>query len=101
MQSCHPPAAGEIFHRRQTYMAMVESEKVFDRVQKAIWWAMRKLVLWEGIVNLVLGMYANVRSCLWVGEGLSDDLQERFGVHQRLAVLSPQLFNIMLDALSQ
>ena len=42
-------------------MAIVESEKVFDLVQKAIWWAMRKLVLLEGIVNLVLGMYANVR----------------------------------------
>ena len=33
------------FHGRQTYMAIVQSEKVFDRVQKAIWWAMRKLVL--------------------------------------------------------
>ena len=27
------------------HMAIVESEKVFDRVQKAIWWAVRKLVL--------------------------------------------------------
>ena len=38
-------SAGETFHGRQTYIAIVESEKVFDRVQKAIWWAMRKLVL--------------------------------------------------------
>ena len=52
-------------------------------------------------MNLVLGMYANVRSCLWVGEGLSDDFQKKVGVHQGSAVLSPQLFNIMLDALSQ
>ena len=52
-------------------------------------------------MNLVLGMYANVRSCLWVGEGLSDDFQEKVGVHQGSAVLCRQLFNIMLDALSQ
>ena len=43
----------------------------------------------------------NVRSCLWVGEGLSVDFQEKVCVHQGSAVLSPQLFNIMLDALSQ
>ena len=95
------PAVGEIFHGRQTYMAIVESEKVFDRVKKTIWWAMRKLVFKEGIVNLVLRMYANVRSCLWVGEGLCDDFQEKVGVHQGSAVLSRQLFNIMFDALSQ
>ena len=46
-------------------------------------------------------MYANVRSCLWVGEGLSDDFQEKVGVHQGSSVVSPPLFNIMLDALSQ
>ena len=52
-------------------------------------------------MNPVLGMYANVQSCLWVGEGLSDDFQEKVGVHQGSAVLTPQLFNIMLDTLSQ
>ena len=52
-------------------------------------------------MNLVLEMYENVRSCLWVGEGLSDDFQEKVDEHQGSAVLSPQLFNIMLDALSQ
>ena len=35
------------------------------------------------------------------GEGLSDDFQKKVGVHQGSAVLSPQLFNIMLDTLSQ
>ena len=52
-------------------------------------------------MDLVLGVYANVRSCLWVDEGLIDDLQKKVGVHQGSAVLSPQLFNIMLNALSQ
>ena len=46
-------------------------------------------------------MYANVRNFLWVGEGLSDDFQEKVGVHHGSAVLTRQLFNIMLDALSQ
>ena len=52
-------------------------------------------------MNLVLGMYANVRGCLWVGEGLRDDFREKVGVHQSSAVLCRQLFNIMLDTMSQ
>ena len=52
-------------------------------------------------MNLVLGMHANVWSCLRVGEGLSEDFQEKVRVHEGSAVLNSQLFNIMLDALSQ
>ena len=45
-------------------------------------------------------MYENVRSCVWVCKGLSDEFEVKFGVHQG-SVLSPLLFIIVLDALSR
>ena len=46
------------------------------------------------------GMYENVRSCVRVYKGLSDEFEVKFGVHQG-SVLSPLLFIIVLDALSR
>ena len=60
---------------------------------------MRKLGVDEWIVKLE-GMYENVRSCVWVCKGLSDELEVKFGVHQG-SVLSPLLFIIVLNALSR
>ena len=54
----------------------------------------------EWIVNLVQGMYENVRRCVRVGEGLSHEFEGKVCVHQG-SVLSPQFFNVVLDALSQ
>ena len=44
------------------------------------------------------GLYENVRSCVRVCKGLSDEFEVKFGVHQG-SVLSPLLFTIVLDAL--
>ena len=60
---------------------------------------MRKLSVGEWIVKLE-GMYKNVRSCVRVCKGLSDEFEVKFGVHQG-SVLSPLLFIIVLDALSR
>ena len=82
-------------------MAIVALDMAFNRVpQKVIWWTMRKLVLQEWIVNLVQGMYENVQRCVRVGEALSDEFEGKVGVHQ-VSVLSPLLFIVVLDALSQ
>ena len=51
-------------------------------------------------MNLVQGTYENVRRCVRVGEGLSDEFEGKVVVHQG-SVLSPQFFNVVLDALSQ
>ena len=45
-------------------------------------------------------MYENVRSCVRVCKGLSDEFEVKFGVHQGY-VFSPLLFIIVLDALSR
>ena len=82
-------------------MAFVDLEKAFDRVpRKVIWWALRKLGVEEWIVRLVQGMYANAWSCVHIGEGYSEEFEMKVGVHQG-SVLSPLLFIIVLEALSQ
>ena len=46
------------------------------------------------------GMYANARSPVCVGEGYSEEIEVKVGVHQGL-VLGPLLFIIVLEALSR
>ena len=85
---------------KKLYMAFIDLAKAFDRVpRKVIWWALRKLCVVEWIVRLVQGMYVNVRSCVHVGEGYSEEFEVKVGVHQ-CSVLSPLLFIIVLEALS-
>ena len=83
------------------YFAFVDLEKAFDRVPRSvIWWAMRKLGIDEWIVNLVQAMYNNVKSQVRVNGSYSESFGVRVGVHQG-SVLSPLLFIIVLEALSQ
>ena len=86
---------------KRLYMAFMDLEKAFDRVpRKVIWWVLRKLGVEEWIVRLVQGMYANVWSHVPVGEGYSKEFEVKVGVQQG-SVLSPLLFIIVLEALSQ
>lgn len=63
-------------------MAFVDLEKAFDPVpREVIWWAMRKLGVEEWIVQLVQGMYYNVRSRVCAGSGYSKEFEVKVGVH--------------------
>ena len=47
-------------------------------------------------MNLVQGMYENVRRCVRVGEGLSDEFEGKVGVHQGCSVHSSSMSCLML-----
>ena len=81
-------------------MAFVDLEKAFDGCLEGHLVVMRKLGVEEWIVQLVQGMYANVQSSVSVGEGYSEEFEMKVGFHQG-SVLSPLLFIIVLEALSQ
>ena len=86
---------------KNLYLAFVDLEKAFDRVpRQVLWWAMRKLGIDEWIVQLVQAMYCEVRSKVRVDNCYSDSFDVNVGVHQG-SVLSPLLFIIVLEALSQ
>ena len=73
----------------------------FDRVpRKVLWWALRKIGLPEWIVLVIQLMYQNARSQVRVNNLFSDVFDMQVGVHQG-SVLSPLLFIIVLEALSQ
>ena len=83
------------------YFAFIDLEKAFDRVpREVIWWAMRKLGLEEWIINLVKAMYNNATSKVRINGTYSDPFEVKVGVHQG-SVLSPLLFLMVLEALSQ
>ena len=50
--------------------------------------------------EIVQGMYKNLRSCVRIGEGLSEEFEVKVGVHQGY-VRSPLFFISVLKALSR
>ncbi len=83
------------------YFAFVDLEKAFDRVpRKVVWWALRKMGVSETLVKTVQAMYHNARARVRVGSSLSEEFDVKVGVHQG-SVLSPLLFIIVLEALSE
>ena len=86
--------------KKDIYFTFVDLEKDFDRVpRKVVFWAVRKVELDEWIVDLVSAMYNNAKSSVRVNGKLRRDIPVNVGVHQG-SVLSPLLFIIVLEALS-
>ena len=83
------------------YFSFVDLEKAFDRVlRKVLWWALRKLLVPEWLVKFIQAMYFNASSKVRVESSYSDSCGVNVEVHQQ-SVLSPLLFIIVLEALSQ
>ena len=83
---------------RKLFICFVDLEKAFDRVpRKVIEWALRKKLVPERLVQTVVLMYKGAKTRVKVGAGHSEEF---VGVHQG-SVLSPFLFSIVLDVLSE
>ena len=83
------------------YLAFVDLEKAFDRVpREVLWWAMRRLHIPEWLVRTVKAMYSLATSRVRIDNSYSDSFEVQVAVHQG-SVLSPLLFIIVLEALSQ
>jgi hypothetical protein len=86
---------------KELWMAFVDLEKAFDRVpREVLWWALRRLKVDEWLVQVIKAMYENVTTAVKVKGKASDEFEVKVGVHQG-SVLSPLLFTIVLEALTQ
>ena len=80
----------------------MDLEKALDRVpQKVVQWSMRKLLVENWLVRVVMVMYdVRPKISVRVNGVQSEDFEVKVGVHQG-SVLSPILFVMVLEAISQ
>ena len=83
--------------KKELYHIFVDLEKAFDKVPRAaIEWALRRQLVPEKLVRLVMGLYANSTSKAKFAGELSETFPIKVGVHQGSA-LSPLLFNVVME----
>ena len=85
---------------RELWMAFVDLEKAFDRVpREVLWWALREVGVEEHTISVIKAMYAGATTSVKVNGNESTAFEVKVGVHQG-SVLSPLLFTVVLEALS-
>ena len=83
--------------KKKLYHIFIDLEKAFDRVPRsAIEWALRRQLVPEKLVRLVMGLYEGARSSVAAAGGTSAPFEISVGVHQGSA-LSPLLFNLVME----
>ena len=83
--------------KKRLYHIFIDLEKAFDRVPRAaLEWALRRQLVPEKLVRLVMALYKDARSCVAAAGGTSSPFEISVGVHQGSA-LSPLLFNLVIE----
>ena len=87
--------------KKLLYHIFVDLEKAFDRIpRRMIEWALRRKMVPERLVKLVMGLYRNSRSRVKAVAGISGEFNIGVGVHQGSA-LSPLLFVIVMGEVTK
>lgn len=87
--------------KSKLYHVFVDLEKAFDRVPRvAIRWALRRQLVPEKLVRLVMMLYEDSVSKVRFGGVLSESFEIGVGVHQG-STLSPLLFAVVIEEIAK
>ena len=86
---------------KKLYHIFVDLEKAFDRVpRKAIQWCLRRQLVPERLVQLVMATYHNPKTAICTPYGNTDEFEINVGVHQG-SILSPLLFITIMEEITK
>ncbi len=84
-----------------TYVAFVDFEKAFDRVDRnLLYFKLKSMGVGGKMLNMIKCIYSNCESCINVNGYLTDNFPTEFGVRQG-DTLSPTLFGLFINDLVQ
>ena len=87
--------------QQNVHCVFIDMEKAYDRVLRAeVWNCLRMKGVPEGYVRLIQDMYRRCTTQIRCATGVTMDFEVNVGVH-RGSVLSPLLFNIVMDFLTE
>ncbi|KAK3553330.1 hypothetical protein QTP70_000851 [Hemibagrus guttatus] len=88
--------------QRELHCVFVDLEKAYDRVpREELWYCMRKSGVAEKYVRVVQDMYERSRTVVRCAVGQTEEFNVEVGLHQGSEPLSPFLFAIVMDQLSE
>ena len=83
------------------FRGFVDLEKAYDRIpNEVMYWCLRRRGIPEKLVRLVMETYKESKTAVRTAQRLLREFEIRVGLHQGSA-LSPLLFAIVIDALSE
>ena len=83
--------------KRSLYVAFMDLEKAYDRVDReAMWQVLRIYGIGGRVLSGIMSFYDEGRACVRVGNKVSESFEVKMGLRQG-CVMSPWLFNIFMD----